>query len=212
MKRTIFITLASIALASSSNAQVTKGTVLLGGNLGTSLNKSDSEPRSQYTSYHLNPSLGFTIKDNHVLGFDVAFGHTNSTYQQVRDERDTYYAGLFYRRYLTLGKGFYLFGQGNAGYSLTDADKYSHQNFVGRKVRQNSVGVSLYPGVAYTINKRFHLELGMSSLVSLNYSTGTTKDYYPGFYAEAKESGFNFYTNANPQSNLMVGFRVALGK
>ena len=212
MKKLLPLTLIAVSISFVTNAQITKGTVLLGGNLSATFQKSDSEPRSKYTSYTINPSLGFTIKDNHVLGFNAAFGHSNSSYQQTRDERDTYGAGIFYRRYLTLGRGFYLFGQANAGYTLVDADRYSHSTFTGQKARQHTVGVSLYPGIAYTVSKRIHLELGMTNLVGLNYSTTKEKFYYPGFYSESKNSGFSFHTNANPNSDLSIGFRIALGK
>lgn len=212
MKNVLLFTIASVAIASVSNAQITKGTVLLGGNLSTTFQKSDSEPRSKYTSYYISPSLGFTVKDNHVLGVNATFGHSSSNYQQTRDESDTYAAGVFYRKYLTLGKGFYLFGQANAGYSLEDADRYSHSTFAGDKHRQHTVGVNLYPGIAYTVNKRIHLELSMNNLVGLNYSTRKAKHYYPGFYSESKSSGLSFHTNANPVSSLSVGFRIALGK
>jgi hypothetical protein len=212
MKKLLLLTVISIVIASISHAQITKGTILLGGDLSATFQKTDSEPRAKYTSYYINPALGFTVKDNHVLGFNATFGHSNSSYQQTRDERDTYGAGVFYRRYLTLGKGFYLFGQANAGYSQEDADRYSHSTFAGDKHRQHTVGVNLYPGITYTVNKRIHLELGMNNLVGLNYSTRKEKHYYPGFYSESKSSGFNFRTNTNPDSHLSIGFRIALGK
>lgn len=212
MKRLLLLTISAIVLVTITNAQITRGTVLVGGNAGTSISQSDAEPRTKYTNYNINPAIGFTIRDNHVLGVDAGFGHIGYASQETRDERDTYYAGMFYRRYFSLGKGFYLFGQGNAGYTLTDADRYSHQSFGGRKTRSNAVGVSLYPGVAYTVNRRVHLEIAMSNLVNLSYGSGTVKDYAPGVHTEWKESGFNFFTNANPQSNMAVGFRIALGK
>ena len=212
MKRIVLSTLILFCIASVANAQITKGTKLLGGNLSTSLSKSDTEPLNRQFGITINPSLGFTYKDNHVIGFTATYGHSDSRYQNTRSESDTYGAGVFYRRYLTLGKGFYLFGQANAGYTLYDADQYSHQSFNGQKSRQHNMGISLYPGVAFAVNKRIHLELGMNNLATLNYSTNTTKTYFPGFHSEAKYSGVNFYTNANPQSDLSVGFRIALGK
>jgi hypothetical protein len=199
-------------MAAASQAQITKGTKLLGGNLSSSIDRSDSKPLSRQFNIMVNPSLGFTFKDNRVVGFTIGFGHSASRLPNSYSKSDTYDASMFYRRYLTLGKGFYLFGQANTGYRLFDADQYSHQSFNGQKVRQHYIYVSLYPGVAYAVNKRIHLELGMNNLVSLGYTTSTTKTYYPGFHSEEKHSAVNLYTNANPQSNLSVGFRIALGK
>lgn len=212
MKKFFFLTLTVIAIYTTSHAQIARGTKLLGGSFGTSLSKSENTPRSKSTYYIISPSVGFTIKENTVLGVNASFSHFNDTYQQTRDERDSYYGGVFYRRYLTLGKGFYLFGQGNLGYNLTDHDKYSHQTFNGEKLRAHGVGFSVFPGLTFAAGKRLHLELGINNLVALNYSTGTTKFYSSGFYSEAKQSGVSFTADADPESNLMVGFRFALGK
>lgn len=212
MKRIALFTLTLLCMSVAANAQITKGTKLLGGNLSAALSRTDDNQLNRQYGFTFNPSLGFTYKDNHVVGFAVSYGHSDSRYKQTRSESDTYGASVFYRRYLTLGKGFHLFGQANTGYTHYNSDQYSHQSFNGQKSRLHNVGVSLYPGIAFTVNKRIHLELGMNNLVSLNYTTGINKTYYPGFHSETKTSGVNFSTNANPESNLSVGFRIALGK
>lgn len=212
MKRNVLLGLTLLFIAGTANAQITKGTKLLGGNVGISFYKTHDEPSTRNFNITLNPSIGFTFKDNQVYGFNVTYGRSQTKSSSGWNESDIYGGGVFYRRYLTLGKGFYLFGQTNAGYTLLDAAQYSHTNFNGYKRREHNVSIGLYPGVSFAVNHRIHVELSMNNLASLNYNTTTTKNYGPGFHSEMKTSGFNLNTNANPESELSVGFRIALGK
>jgi hypothetical protein len=212
MKRMVLFALILFCIAATTNAQIAKGTKLLGGNVGISFYKTHDAPSTRNFNIMVNPSLGFTFKDNQVYGFNLNYGRYQSKNSNGWNESDLYGGGVFYRRYLTLGKGFYLFGQTNAGYTFMDAAQYSHLSFNGNKRKEHTVSLSLYPGIAFAVNNRIHLELSMNNLVSLNYNTSISKSFGPGFHSEIKTTGVHLNTNANPESELSVGFRIALGK
>lgn len=207
MKKFILFNFACFLLASISYAQISKGTILLGGNVNFSGYDISGTPENNNNFFYIQPSLGFTVNENRIVGFSLAYSHgkQNSGSTQT-SETDGYGAGLFYRRYLTLGKGFYFYGQAGASYFGNKTDQ-TGGSFTNQKI--STVDLNLYPGVAYRVSKHFLLEVGMNNLFSLYYST--TKQEYsipPSF----KSSQWGFTINANPNSNLSLGFRILLGK
>lgn len=192
----------------SANSQISKGTVLLGGNIGyNQSNYTDAPTEYKNHGYYISPSIGFVVKDNRVFGFSISYSHSiNQTTADSKSFSNNYGAGVFHRRYLPLGKNFYLFGQGHL---YADFGKQEYQSSTtNSKKTITTVGAGLFPGVAYAINKRFHLELSMNNLISLGYSS--IKDHNSSGL-DIRNNQFNFALNANPTSNLALGFRVLLG-
>src|SRR5687768_4014276 len=171
MKTITLICIASLFFVFSAHSQISKGAVLLGGNLGFS-SGDFSNPTDDYKnhSYYFSPSLGFVVKENKVFGVNLSYGHgINRTSATDKSVTNNYGGGIFYRRYLPLGKNFYLYGQGQLQLDFGNQEyKTSATNY---KKTTNYVGVGLFPGVAYAISKRFHLEVSMNNLVSLGYSS-----------------------------------------
>lgn len=206
MKRISLITLASFFIASVAHAQINKGTILLGGNLSFHKNKTkySSFTSSEPSILNLNPSAGFVVKDNKVIGANLTYGHSRNRY-------DRYGAGVFYRSYLTLGKNFYLFGQINTGYNHYKL--VSLAGFDSKEVsRTNSIGVDLFPGIAFAASKRFHLEVSMNNLVGLDFYQTVRETTSSSGTSEHKTKGLDFGANINPESNFKLGFRFVLGK
>jgi hypothetical protein len=136
----------------------------------------------------------------------------NFTNAQSTQTTNYYNAGVFYRRYMTLSKKFFLFGEGEVYYA------YSKQLQVQPTYKSESniktVGLSFYPGVAFAVNRRIHLEAGLNDLLNFSYSTGNS-EYTPtpaGNTTNSKSSGFNVQTNVNTSAPLSIGFRFVLGK
>src|SRR6476469_1944242 len=123
MKKITRLTIASVCLFTlHSSAQITKGSVLLGGGISGSHNKSDNSPLvTNYSSFSFSPAVGLAIKENTVVGIRLSFYHSKSeqkggSYNNLQEQNGNS-EGLFYRRYLSLGKKFYLFGEGTAFYT-----------------------------------------------------------------------------------------------
>jgi hypothetical protein len=212
MKKFLLYIITSIVISATSFAQITKGDVLLGVNLNTFINKTNDTIAwsSKSYNYSLSPSLGLAFKDNNLVGFHLSYGHSKSYYENRTSETDYYSTGAFYRRYLPLGRGFSLFGQGGLSYNLSDNEELD--GYSRRTNRENTIWIGLTPGLAYTFNKRIQLEVGIGSLLGLGYNWNKSRLIYPTWERESKGSGIDFYANANPQSALSVGLRFTLGK
>jgi hypothetical protein len=189
-------------------AQINKGSVLLGGGFSISKNKvEDANPKKDYTYISISPVAGIAVKQNTVVGlqFNYANSKDNAFYYQSYTVKN-YGAEVFLRKYVTLGKGFYLFGQTGLGYS-NYSSIYAHPTYEEGE-KKWSVGIDLYPGVSYALNNKFHLELGLAQLVNLEYY----KSKYSSQNPTEKRSGVNLNANASSFSTFTVGFRVFLSK
>jgi len=198
--KTFVLFLACSLFLYSAQAQISKGSILLGGSLGYGNNNTETGSNEFRTnSYSFRPSLGFVVKENRVLGFNLLYAHSggNST-----SAYNIYGGGVFYRLYHPLGKSFYLYGQGEVnGSSSKQGD-----------IRQNSIGLSAFPGIAYAVSKRFHLEISLNNMLNFGYTSSRTESNLTIGPPPTKTSALSFGVDANPVSNLGLGFRILLGK
>lgn len=113
------------------------------------------------------------------------------------------------RKYLPLGKGFYLFGESLIFFSEAKSEPL---NSSGSPIQNNytATGLNFYPGISYAVNRKIHLEIAMNSLVSIGYSSQKTTVSGNGS-AETIKS-FNMNVNANPLNQPTIGFKFLLAK
>lgn len=183
MKTHVYLIPLSLLIGFSARAQVKKGDILLGGNIGFSSynynpGNPNNGPQENQTGVNVTPSVAWAIKDNLLEGFDLLYAGSNSTekasspttYESSLDEH-TYGAGFFLRKYKYLGAGFSVFAQGRLGgnYSNTKNTNYDGD---GTQDNEKSYGISLgfYPGLAYAVSSRIQVEMGFQNLVAATYS------------------------------------------
>jgi hypothetical protein len=195
-----------------SEAQFTKGSILLGGQLSFSSSSADYNPNpnpNANTTYgNFNISVGKAIHENAVYGLDITY--TYSTYGTgSQGSSNNYYGiGLFYRKYKDLGKEFFLFGQAGVNYL---GSTQSGPDINGNKITistSNGGQLYLYPGIAYRISNKFFLELTIPELFSINYSS--TKTTYPGPDIVNHQFAVTTSLSSNPLTELGIGFRLVL--
>ena len=211
MKKVILLTAASLCIAAISNAQITKGSKLLGLDFGAGYNKSgEGLNESKQSHFNFNPSLGFAIKENSVLGFRVNYGHGKMTTGGTSPERKTteYGAGVFLRRYLQLGKKVYLFGEGAGDYNYSNSKDAG--NGYAYTSKTNSVTLSAYPGFSYAATKRLMIDAGLNRLVAIGYSASESTQTSPGSTTVSKNSSFGMSTTLGGNTSFSVGFRFLL--
>lgn len=219
MKKTLLFVCTFISFATISQAQITKGSILLGGSIGLNKGKiqaENSESKSRYLNF--NPTVGIAVKENWVMGITAGFSDTKvepiENYQNERDV-ESYSGGVFVRRYAALGKKFYLYGNGSITYNQVNhaESNSSHYQF---SYYSKGVTLSVAPGIAYAINKRFHLEMSLNDLLTVGYTKSFTKNVSQsgGFISSDIKEGksFGFGTNFNTSSPFYIGFRFLLGK
>jgi hypothetical protein len=196
----------------SAQSQISKGSILLGGSISFSNNDLATNSDAYKNRYvFVQPSLGFAVKENRVVGFNLSYGHgiiKSGTISTETNQSNDYGGGVFYRRYLPLGKGFYLYGQGSANFAYNKVEQTTSASSQVQKL--NTLSLSAYPGVSYAVSKRFHLELAMNNLVSVNYSAARQEISSNSVTQTSKSKQLNLYANVNPQSNLSFGFRILL--
>lgn len=209
MKKFTFLSIVSTCICSVSFSQINKGSILLGGGVTINNNKvEDADPARKSNYVSITPAAGIAIKQNTVVGLQLTYWSSNDNIYSAlqKEERTGYGAEVFLRKYVTLGKGFYLFGQGGLQYSNST---YTNTN-PNYKTEQKgwSIGLNLYPGISYAVTKKFHLEAGLAQLVNLSYA----KTQYINQGQTEKRSGINFNANTSSLANVNVGFRVFLSK
>lgn len=219
MKKVLLFAFTAIAISTVTYGQIEKGTVLLGGNLNFGTSKSENSTLSSHyknetSSYGFTPSVGFTIKPNTIVGLQLGYAHSKNTSEpnSGTQEHNDYSAEIFLRRYLTLGKGFYVFAQPGVFFNRNIYEYITNSS--NQENKGWNVGVSLYPGISYAVSKRFHLEAGLGNFANLSYSKSQSesKDISSNQMATSKSSGFSFSSSLSDNSSISIGFRFFIPK
>jgi hypothetical protein len=184
MKKNYLLALTGLILTFSAGAQFTKGDRLLGA--GFNFSHSKSETSSGFTPYNsstnngsLTLDMGFASRGNRIGGFYVGGGYGKSkteypaqpTSNNSSDNFNTM-VGFYTRRYKALGKDFFLFAEGRAGFEYGE----NHISTVNNG-DQTSIAVraGIYPGISYRAGKRFLLDLRFADFASIGYTRNTYK-------------------------------------
>jgi hypothetical protein len=195
MKRVITLSLI-VFFALNASAQFTKGNKVLGFgfNTGQFSNNTISTNTSQETKgFGLNGSLSFAKakSETRLNGFVFNAGYTKSISKNSNpfsnDQlTENYMAGVgyFIRKYKSLGKNFFVFGEAQGEVSF---DRYiSRSSTFYTNANQYQAGIGIYPGLAYKWNNRFLFELRFADFARVGYSYSerkqeTTSDYSRSF-------------------------------
>jgi len=220
----LYLVLLAASISLAGRAQIDKGDILLGGNLGFQSLRSSSTSNvpisypTNSTELSINPSFGKAIKNNTVAGFDLTYGHTsyNQGPGQESNSENTYGGGVFIRRYRPLGNGFYLFGQARLGGSY-DHIGYSNQgtspgNPTAETSSTTSFSFSLFPGIAYALNRHWQVETGLPNFLSIDFYH---QRQYTG-YATASEqvnttNDFDLSSALTGNNEFSVGVKYIIG-
>lgn len=216
MKKIILFYINLFCIAFISQAQITKGSVLLGGGISAFSSKSENNNvESKSHGFNFRPSLGFVIKDNQVLGFTVGYGRNQTKFENSPQTStgNNYGAGVFYRKYIPLSKSFYLFGEAGFGYysSKSENAAITTQSYKNTQ-EQTNTGLSLFPGIAYAVGKRFHLEASLNNLVTLYYSKNKSEQTFQGNVSKNESKGVSMDVNVSSTAPITLGFRFIIGK
>lgn len=217
MKQTITLVVTTIFCFSiSANAQINKGSIMLGGSIGGSLytvNNPDTVS-TKSNGFSFQPVIGFAIDDNTFLGLSLLIGGADNKYYQYDQKRNSYGAGVFLRKYKPLSKNFYLFGEGNLMYSH-ETYNYSSQYNNGSEYdsKENSIYLNITPGVAYSLTRSIQLEAGLQNLLSIGYSSAEENAKTAG-NEDYKMNSFSAGSSLNPVSlsSISIGLRFFINK
>jgi hypothetical protein len=229
MTRILLTLILVFCISFMARAQFKKNDILLGGQLSYSYNSSTyTQPNASFptndskSNYgNITISLGKALNENTVVGINLSYTPSSSTNYPsyngnipLKYQSNGYNAGIFYRKYKSLGKEFYLFGEASAWYSWSDQ---SGKDSIGEKLISGSswsVGIDLYPGIAYRISKHLFLELSVPNLFYAGYSKSNSANQY-GTASEVQTTKndqliISTSLSSNPLNALGIGFRLIL--
>lgn len=212
------------------NAQINKGTVLLGGDVGFYQSKSDrtgtvdpsQNQKSESKNLSLSVDAGAFVAPNFAIGIFAAHRSYSSNSDEVGNnyirlydtKENQSYFGAFARGYkLFADNTFGFFGELRGGYvtgSYETRDFYQPNAQPSQLNRRVDKGpgfmIGLRPGFVYFIRPRIGLE---ASFGSLSYTSQTTDNSYNGEkISETKSSSLSLNLNV---SSISLGVHVYLG-
>ncbi|HYH14484.1 MAG TPA: outer membrane beta-barrel protein [Flavisolibacter sp.] len=214
MKKILLLACTIISFATITQAQIKKGSVLLGGSFGFSKNEYEADANEGKTkSFLAYPSAGVAIKDNWIIGLS---GGLSGTRYKPEVSGNTYKSngfssGLFVRRYMSLSKSFYLYGNAGISYNKSESEE-RHISDYTRNIAVQGVSFSVTPGITYAVNNHFHLEAALNNLLNLSYNKNIEERVSSGDKYKTESKTFDYGTNFSNAAPLTIGFRFVLGK
>ncbi|GAB2459792.1 hypothetical protein GCM10011375_09830 [Hymenobacter qilianensis] len=232
MKKNLFLPLFLSLVFSTAQAQISKGTTLVGGSVGYSQSNSENkyvgsatsagQSTTEFTSrnLNLNPNVGYFLAENLAVGLSFGFGSGKETgpyYSPAPDEavkrttKTTSFSGAPFLRYYYLpAENFGFYGQLSAGLSRqTTTTKFDFPGYSSPRNQTNGAFVSITPAFVFFPINKLGLELTAGSL-GYTRTHIKPKDLQTGQNdTEAKISGFaaNFGL-----SNLTLGASYYIGR
>ncbi len=213
-KKILPLFLSVVIISFSAGAQITKGALLLGGQLSFSTQQyENSFPNTASFSssvINISPAFGKAIKENLIIGADLIFSHSKYQPSAAQEQvSNTYGAGFFVRTYKVLGKGFCLFGQARIGGSTGKQQSTDLQTQLNTgTVNTLYVQLSLYPGVSYSLNKKLQVEAGFNNLALIGYQH--TKQTSPPNNFIYSNNSFTASSSLSSFAGPTIGFQVLL--
>jgi hypothetical protein len=205
-----------------AQAQIKKGDIVLGGDIGYSDESGNNGAAPVYTNknWNINPSVGRAFKDNFVLGLDISYSHGTSAQGDpisYTSTADVLGAGFFLRRYKPLGNNFYLFCQ-----AMLDGS-YSHGSSTSLVSGSNpssgqsdnkgvEVRLQIYPGISYAINRHWQLETGLPNFFVVDYTHSKQTTMITGQPDQNSYShSFGILSSLTGNNEFAVGVRYFIG-
>jgi Outer membrane protein beta-barrel domain len=215
MRKTVLLLIFSFTFITSAFSQITKGSLLLGGDLSAFSNKQEFGPNNKNKSsgITLSPLIGKAVKDNLFIGIYASLGYNKNETTPLtgKASSNSYGAGLFVRKYGVVKNNLYGFLQGNVGFNY--AKSSNEQTGFSSENKQTSAGINISPGLSYKISKKIHLEAGLRDLAALIYGKTKTTNNNLGVITNSESKGLSLSGNlTNLTSSLFVGFRLLLSK
>jgi hypothetical protein len=215
MQKKILLVIFISSFVTAVHAQIKKGAIFLGGNIGFSIQDSKTtqatapgfDDKNTYVS--ISPVFGKAIKDNLILGADIIWSY--SKVESSLQKTHAYGAGVFIRKYKELGKGFYVFGQTRIGGSYNSLENGYTNNQASSydKTTGYSAAINIYPGVSYSISRKLQLETGFNNLAYLSFDHSKRIENFNGGVSVVSNT-FGLGSSLSSLSGFTLGFRVLI--
>ncbi|MEP6675490.1 MAG: hypothetical protein ABJA78_10050 [Ferruginibacter sp.] len=193
----------------SANAQIEKGTHLLGGSFYLSNYNSDVPSNAdKSTGFGTTVSIGCATKTNRITSFLLGYSYNNS----VNSGTQNYFSvGVSRTRYFELAKDFYITGAGALTFTY---DMIKNPGITMQKVTGYSVAADLNAGLAYQVNKRVLVNLSILHLLNASYGYSQAKATVGSVTTTTTGNLFNVNGGlaGNSLGQIGIGFNILFHK
>lgn len=211
--RKIIVPLTFLLITSTAFGQFKKGSTLLGGDISfnTQKIKNLNSPAEKSHGFTFSTVVAKATRDNLFWGGSLSFGSSKSVYNTNSEAKgQTYYAGVFVRRYWPIHGRFNAFFQGglNAGRLISKTRQ-------GADYRMDSKATTVFasatPGISVAVSKKFFLEAGFTNIASIGYTHEKQTGNNFGSVINRKFNSFGFSSSLSTQTGgLFFGSRFIL--
>lgn len=163
MKKMLLI----LALATFSFANAQKGTILVGGNIGFTSEKTDNQGEERKSnSFGFSPKVGYQFHDNWTAGVEFALSSSKSTSSlnsigESESKFNVFKVGAFVRYSVPLSETFSVFADLGAGFQ-----NQKNKDYINGSLTSESKADGLYAGITPA------LFINMKKGFGLNFSIG----------------------------------------
>ncbi|PKF75897.1 outer membrane beta-barrel protein [Chryseobacterium sp. PMSZPI] len=168
----------AIALCGFSNAQITKGTGYISGEVGYDHKENNNfNNLRKYDVFKILPTVGYFVDTNLAVGLGVGYKNVVTKFEyenvgisnilEIKDTDNAFVVAPFVRKYWTLSDKLYIFGQlqvplefGQEKFDVRTAGNMGDPilNPEARKKNYTSIGVNVKPGLDYFLSKNWSIE------------------------------------------------------
>ncbi|GAA3764628.1 outer membrane beta-barrel protein [Flavobacterium ginsengiterrae] len=175
------LVMAALAICSFANAQ--KGTILVGGNIGYTSEKSEYRFSEDKTStFTFSPKVGYQFNDNWTVGGEFAVSSSNDeTTAGIEEKNNNFKLGAFVRYSVPLSQTFAVFADMGAGFQ-TQKDKVYGPGNAYAKYKGDGMYVGVTPALFINMKKGFGLNFSIGGLGYETLSFDNNGADYSKFY------------------------------
>jgi hypothetical protein len=175
MYKQIFFLISLVGFCQFAHAQFNVGDKLIGGELQLGFTSytyqsgvTNNDDKNSFGGLQI--SFAKAKKENAVTGFGLAFNYNNTT--NSNDNKTTnlgFGIGVFKRKYLALGKQFFVFGETAIGYLYGSGETKVNSVKISTNT-SHRIAFSFSPGLAFSISKKWLASARFNDLLSIGYS------------------------------------------
>lgn len=211
MKKTFLFLTIAIFFSFSLQAQIKKGSTMLGFdfNLGGNNSKYQSgntETKTSSSSFGISILAGKAMKENSFVGAELSYGISKSKQGTSEQTNKNYGGSIWLRQYFPVAKAFYVFANGNVGAAFGN----SKSNMANSPENKSfSLSISLTPGISYQVKKSFFLDASIGNIANIFYSHSNAEQT-DSFGNTTKQTNNNYGISTslgNGQNPLQIGLR-----
>ncbi|RKR09653.1 outer membrane protein with beta-barrel domain [Flavobacterium sp. 90] len=174
------LVMAALAICSFANAQ--KGTILVGGNIGFTSEKSEYQfGEATNNEFSFSPKVGYQFNDNWTVGgeFTVASAKDDNGTREIKD--NNFKIGAFVRYSVPLSQTFSIFADMGAGFQNAKSKVYGPGNAFA-KSKADGMYVGITPALFINMKKGFGLNFSIGGLGYETLSYDNNGADYSKFY------------------------------